>query len=331
MTKMHLPLAHTLLFLLFLASTLARSEEDANLAGFDEESQGFIRSQQSPNSFSVFRWLMPFCSDLSPYLEREDFAPPKSTKHFGGTPKYHTALWASWHFQERYLPDGWTAASHTLKDWVPNTPAGGTRYYKRVPNTICPVETWPCGTPVSLRVWEHRKGDVKISMLYSISKSRMLIVAHKDGGLGVPNPTGEQLRTIAIEYFHLPPVGLRVPKDWEPVFEIEGRTKRFCSGKLFAKYSDESDQFRRLDYPLGVASWGRSKGNRGAFFYDGFNLALFVSPIKGGEPAVDVSEPHDMDWDLIEKMRKEYAEKRKSQSDAPPEKRARREKSRFSD
>ena len=97
----------------------------------------------------------------------------------------------------------------------------------------------------------------------------------------------------------------------------------------YTRYSDEADQFRALAPALEVASWGRSKGTPGGFFYDGFNLALFVSAIEAGKPARDATEPRDLDWDMIEKLRKEYAEKRKSQNDALPDKRARRERSRF--
>jgi hypothetical protein len=304
---MHPPLAHVLLFLLSLAPGFSHSEEGANLAGFDKESQEFIRSQQGPNSFSVFRWLMPFCSDLSPYLERAD-----SDKRFGGTDKL-TAYRACKHFQKQYLPDGWTYGGRQT-DWVPNNAQGGTKYYKRVPNTICPIETWPNGNPVGFWAWEHRKGDVKISMLYStLLKTEMLIVAHKEGGLGVADPTAGELVKIAMQYFQLPPIGLRVPKDWEPLFEIEQRNKRFLSGTLSAKYSGESYQngVTGLDESQ-VAAWGRRKKlstSNGGFFYDGFNLALFVTPIEHGAPSAQAAARPDVNWDLVEKKEKERAQK----------------------
>jgi len=227
----------------------------------------------------VFRWLMPFCSDLSPYLERENSG---FYYRLGGTDK----LWAQkarQHFQKQYIPDGWSydgRGEHMLKDWVPNNERGGTRYYSRVPNTICPVCTWPNGNPTAFFAWEHRTGDVKVSMLQC--------------------------------YF------LRVPNDWQPLFEIKQRDKRFLSGTLSAKYSDDSEPevLSRLQWGR-VGSWRqRQRGldHEGGFFYDGFNLALFVNPIKNGAPSdMQAVEPHDVDWDRVENDERERAEKLKAE------------------
>jgi len=314
MTNIQLPLA---LFLLFLSPALLRSEEAANLTGFDAESQAYIRSHQN----RVFQWLMPFCSDLTPYLAREE---PLFSFRLGGTGRQE-AQKACQHFQKQYIPDGWSYdgwGRNTLKDWVPNSEQGGTRFYRRVPNTICPVHTAPNGNPVGFLAWEHRTGDVKVAMLQCyFLKTEMIIVAHKDGGLGVANPTPVELATLARQYFQLPPIGLVVPKDWEPLFEIEQRDQRFLSGTLSAKYSDESDLkvVSRLDSGE-VVSWGRRKKSSwrcGGFFYDGFNLALFVNPIKNGAPSTTPAiVPHDVDWDLVEKKERETAEKKKAETSA---------------
>lgn len=301
---------------LFLVPLDLRAAENANLTGFDAESQAYIRRQP----IFVCQWLMPFCSDLTPYWHREN-----PIKKLGGTDK-EVAKKACMYFQEQFLPDGWTYDGRdgmTLKDWVPNNEQGGKREYRRVPNTICPIRTWPNGNPVSFWAWEHRKGDVKVSMLHSyFHKSQMIIMAHKEDGLGFANPSSEELVDMAKKYFRLPPTGLLVPKDWEPVLEISRRDRRFISGILFAKYSDLSNRevIAGLDSGL-VGSWGRrnkyAEWRDGEFFYDGFNLALFINPVdlSTGRPDVMARAPHDVDWDRVEKKEIERAAKKKSEKD----------------
>lgn len=315
----------SVLYLAIVFSMSAHGDNGGSLTAFNTDSQAYIKSQiptgedssmipqeqalKRWESARLFKWLIPFCTDLTPYLHSDD----------RGTSKL-MAVKACQHFQPSVIPDGWTVdpigpePSDPLKDWYPNDENGGTRIYRRVPNTICPIVTWPDGKPVWFWAWEHRKGDTKVFMLHCWNKkTEMVLVAHKDGGMGVENPSADDLLKLAKQYFRLPPVSMRAPEDWEPVIEIEKRDGRFVSGTISGKYSGEWK-----DWANG-GTWGRRKATLigatgGRFFYDGFNLALFVSPIKNGNAAV-MAQPHvpDFDWDAIEKREKEKSEKAKEQ------------------
>jgi len=292
-----------------LALLVPRHSSAGNLAGFDEESKTYIRGETGlfdatgltkvrpfrVNELQMFRWLMPFCSDLAPYLEQRTM----------GTPQYIAKI-ACMHFQKEWLPDGWT--QKTLKNEYPNDERGGFRKYRRVPNTICPVFTQPNGSPVYLFVWEHRRGGVNVSMLLCPSSmTEVVIVVHKDNGLGPVNPSPEDLVKLGTHYFHLPPEGMLVPKDWSPLFEVSQRDGRFTSGKFSGDYSGKWEESvpAPSDSTRG-GSWGEGKfrNSSGRFFYDGFNLAMLVTPInKGGVARTEgpAISPRDIDWDAVEK------------------------------
>ena len=268
------------------------ANEGANLTGFDGASIQYIKAERS----RIFKWLGPFHWDLTPYLLK-----PEST----ATEKSR-ARRLRVYFKDEWLPEGWADAEmEKVKDVIPNDASGGLRSYRGEQTSVDPATAYPNGPAFFFRAWEHRKGSVKISAITGPqAKSEILLVAHKDDGFGDDSPSAESLTGIATRYFHLPPKGMNAPKDWKPLIQIQRKDGRFISGTLRGDYAGE---WPTVDSSGGSAyggGWTKADPYRphiGYFYFDGFNFAILVTPVKGENATMHATAIGDMDWDRVEK------------------------------
>lgn len=287
---------------------------EANTSNFDESSVRYIKGElarieavREDNGRErivtgrVLKWLTPFYSDLTPYRAR-----PGADSTLG-----NMSIRLRAYFKSDWLPG-------VEKDGYVEKPTEnvGFRNYRRVPNTICPVVSEPNGNPVGMAIWEHQKDGIKITALIGPDpKTEILLVVHKDAGFGDEHPTADSVKAIAVTYFHLPPKGLIVPEGWKLRIQIDRQNGRFASGSLRGEYSGVwpgADDFQKSGPAYG-GSWEKPNPGSpqiGSFYYDGFNLAIHVTPVKGDRATIRAAAAvADIDWDKIEKH--EDAEKAK--------------------
>ena len=269
---------------------------EGSLAGFDDDSQKYIMTHAEPGKSSLFNWLVPYCSDLRPYLD------PRLG--YTGVGSAELARHLSRYFQKDWLPEGWATDMGGRSFRVEE--GGNVKSYRRVPNSICPVHTWPNGNPVFFSAWEYEKGDVKLTWIHSsLLKTTIILVVHRDAGLGPANPSPEELAKIRDRYFRFPPEDIVVPKGWASIFEIKQHDGRFMSGRVVShyegKWEDRYPPEHRNQGAWGGGSWEKA----GQFFYDGINMAISVTAVRGGDARTMASFPRDVNWDAEEKFERE--------------------------
>ncbi len=269
---------------------------DENGLSFDIEAQSYIRDRVKNQNSGAFNWLMPFCTDLTPYWDRNQPNVTPAT----------SAQYVCNHFQEKWIPEGWSYDSVLER---PRSPKDTTwRVYRKVPNTVFPIKTIPNGNPIFFYMWEHPKNGVKLSMVHSsLLKSVVVLIAQKDTGFQIESPSATDIAKIASEYFCLPPKGMLAPNTWALDVVIDNRDGRFYSGRVRGKFDGEWGSG-------GGKGNGGAWGNReqsGRFYFDGKNLAFVVTPISQGAAKTEPVPPVDVDWDTVEKKEKEDAKKAK--------------------
>jgi len=278
------------------------------LLGFDAESRAYLRkekarldalneedlraSRQGADHPSLgeahyemhwtLQFLMPFCSDLRSY-ERDTSTKEYDERRAGVMRRTAQILRPEW------LPAAWSDSD------VRDAEASGRRQrhgryhdYWRVPGEVFPIFTWPGKAPTLFSAFEMRKGSFAFTSLTS-PWLYLVFVLHEDQGFGVAAPAPEQLAGIRDRYVRLPPEDLTLPKGWSSVFEVDRRDGRFCMGRMVGLVNG-----KRLDKAFTPGgTWVHS----GGFFYDGFNLAFWVTGWSGG--VADESPqlaPPDFDW-----------------------------------
>lgn len=319
------PISTFLICFGLLSGFVYGTDLSANLGGFDKDSIQYVKSERVRRAaiakdhsldpdiraeiqqFRIFEWLGPFHWDLTPYLDK-----PESI----ATEKWR-AQRLGVYFKDEWLPDGWAEPEmKNVKSVIPNDASGGIRSYRGEQTSVDPATAYPNGPAFFFRAWEHRKGSVKISALTGPqAKSEILLVAHKDDGFGEQNPSVESLTGIATRYFHLPPKGMNAPKDWKPHIQIQRKDGRFVSGALRGDYSGEwpkLDSYGGSAYGGGWTKADPLRPNIGYFYFDGFNFAILVTPVRGQNGTMHATAIGDMDWDRVEKDEAERSAKPKS-------------------
>jgi len=257
---------------------------------FDPESQAYIRGKSRESGVGVFPWLMPYCTDLSPYAD---------TSQREATPAV-VAQYGYNHFQQKWLPESWK--NESIENRLLTANETTWKVFRKVPNTVFPVRTVPNGNPIYFYIWHRKNPGVDITMTHSsLLKTHIVLTANTETQLQNDNLSDTELTRIAGEYFNLPPKGMLTPNNWAVKFLRDERNGRYISGRIMGTFEGkwrDGDPKRIGD----GGSWGKNLASCGYFYFDGRCFALVVTPIKGQNARTMPVPPSDVDWDAVEKM-----------------------------